>query len=277
MNNEEIIEMLKHSAGDAEPLDPARLVARGRQRRTRYRIAAGTASASVAVAGVAALGFAAAAGAGGNDVAGTAPAGSQAEVAAPVGSSSTPSGGPSTVPGRSASTERVSPAPTPKWLPGGPIGARPIGTIPRSGKVEIAKNYWFETRGTSWCITAPADGAAGTYEPFGCRRTVGNENLGDVRSPGMQGAGDRVTSVFKGDVRRVIYSSGDVYVEAKVYRLAAIPGWVLSIGDLDGLPTAQRPGGQAVFGFDAAGRLIAQFPEPRDGGPATNPLGAPRR
>jgi hypothetical protein len=36
----------------------------------------------------------------------------------------------------------------------GNLGAQPIGTIPATGKVEIAPDYWFETPGTRWCITA---------------------------------------------------------------------------------------------------------------------------
>jgi hypothetical protein len=171
------------------------------------------------------------------------------------------------------------PKPRSSWTAGGPIGAKPIGTIPVGGKVEIAAKYWFETRGTQWCITATSDSPSGTNEPFGCRGTVGNANIGDGRVPGMQASSDAdghkvVTSVFRGDARRVIYTDGDKFYEAKLYRLAAAPGWMMSVARYERPKdeSVQAVRDSYVFAYDAEGKLIAQFPSAKDGGPKTNPL-----
>ncbi|TWD82541.1 hypothetical protein FB561_3674 [Kribbella amoyensis] len=264
---------------DGPGLDPGTLMAGAKRRRARG--VAATAVASVAVASVAVGGFLAAAGDEGEpQVAG--PAGPVATPSVqpsvqPLASASASSGlpsGPETLP-RTASSQPIPKART-SWTPGGPIGAKPVGTVPIRGKVAIAAKYWFETRGTQWCITAYDATTGGTFEPLGCRGTVGNTNLGDDRVPGIQSsidaAGNKVvTSVFRGAPRRVIYTDGDRYYEAKLYRLAGIPGWTMAVATYQ--PVGSRlPADAYVFAYDDAGRVTAQFPAADQGGPATDPL-----
>jgi hypothetical protein len=264
---------------DMSGLDPARVIAGAKRRRSRNL--AMTAIASVAVAAVA-VGGSMAAGAGGGEpqVAGFGSPSGAVSSTPSVPTQPKASASPS-APGVVPSTQFSQPIPGPRssWTAGGPIGAKPIGTIPAGGKVEIAAKYWFETRGTKWCITESDDSPSGTNEPFGCRGTVGNANIGDGRVPGIQASNDAnghkvVTSVFRGDARRAIYTDGDKFYEAKLYRIAAVPGWMMAVasyeqpkGDSTGISDA------SVFVYDAGGKVSAQFPLAKDGGPKTNPLG----
>lgn len=259
---------------DTLGLNPARVIAGAKRRRSRSRAA--TAITSVAVASVAIGGLF---GVGGRDEPQVAGFGGPSGIAP-----NEPSARPTTddlrgnlVP--SAQTSQPIPRPRSKWTAGGPIGAQPIGTIPVSGRVEIAAKYWFETRGTKWCISETSKSPAEADAPFGCRGTIGNANIGDGRVPGIQSSSDAngqkvVTSVFRGDARRVIYTDGSKFYEAKLYRLAAVPGWMLAVASY------KRPTGDKVnivdsyvFTYDDRGKVVAQFPTARDGGgPKTDPL-----
>lgn len=251
IDERQVIDILRDDSFATQPgLLPDRVIEGARRRRTRHRVASGLAAA--AVAGVAAVGVVAANGIGPAVDAPAAGSGS------PTTASVTPSG---------KTTSRQTPSAKPEWRPGGAVGALPIGRIPRSGKVEIAEGRWFETVGTQWCITASdPDSPSGTIQPFGCRGTVGNTNLSPGLS-GMQISGRYVSSVFDGNLRRVLYAAGDRYYEARLYRLDGVPGWMVAAASL---PTGKSA--DAVFGYDAKGRLVAQFPGPRDGGPRTDPL-----
>lgn len=280
MNNETFgPQALRDLADDNTPgLDPARVMAGAKRRRSRNL--AMTAIASVGVASVAIGGFLAAGADGG-----------QSQVAGPGGPSGIASAAAQSTPHRPSvsstprrdvvpSTKSTQPIPKPRsnWTPGGPIGAKPIGTIPATGKVEIAAMYWFETRGTKWCITEADDSPSDTNEPFGCRGTVGNANIGDGRSPGIQSSADTdgnkvVTSVFRGNARRVIYTDGDKFYEAKLYRLAAVSGWQMSVASYEPPKDDNSPSQDMyVFAYDAEDKLVAQFPSANDGGPKTDPL-----
>jgi hypothetical protein len=271
----QVIEALRDQRYDARTLDPERVMEGARRRRRRNRAATGLASA--AVTGVAVTAFAVANGIGGP---GAVP---EPQVAGSGG----PSSATSKAPGKSTP---VKPRSDRVWQPGGSVGAKPIGTIPASGKVEISDQYWFETKGTRWCVSQK-DGPY-TNEPFGCRGTVGNANIGDGRLENLQGGnnakGERVfSSVFRSDgQRRVLYTSGNTYYEAKLYRLAGVPGWMLAVVTLPSeqeetatMPpkgqSTQSPVPQAeygVFGYDAGGKLVSRFPGVRDGGPKSDPL-----
>jgi hypothetical protein len=161
-----------------------------------------------------------------------------------------------------------------------------VGVLPANGSVEIAADVTFRTRGTQWALVSHVPGEP-TYEPFGWRATVGNANIGDGTSPGMQSMGSRqdvvVNSVFRNSkVATVVYTRDRKAWYAKVYRLAGIPGWVESNALVSaGNEPRQTPGAMtkripvtgpdphelAVFVYDAAGKLLKQFPEN-----AVNPL-----
>lgn len=255
IDERQVIDILRDDRFDTEPgLHPDRVIAGARRRRTRHRIASG--SAAAAVAGVAVIGLAVANGIG-------------PDADAPVTGSGPSSGttAPATPSVVTATKDRLPPSTTPKWRPGGAVGALPIGRIPRSGRVEIADRYWFETKGTQWCITASEPEAPdGTIQPFGCRGTVGNTNITPSLS-GLQSSGSRVSSVFAGNLRRVLYTVGDRYYEARLYRLDGVPGWMVSAA---ALPVGKHA--EAVFGYNAAGELVGRFPTAQDGGPRTDPL-----
>lgn len=160
-----------------------------------------------------------------------------------------------------------------------------VGKLPANGSVEIATDLTFRTRGTQWALVSHVPGED-TYEPFGWRATVGNDNIGDGTSPGLQsmgaGKGVLVNSVFKNQkVATVVYTRGKKAWYAKVYRLGGIPGWVesaalVSAGKTQNpVPagksvtriTSPDPDELAVFVYDAAGKLLKQFPDK-----AENPL-----
>ncbi|WP_112241735.1 hypothetical protein [Kribbella monticola] len=161
-----------------------------------------------------------------------------------------------------------------------------VGALPANGSVEIAADVTFRTKGTQWALVSHAPGEE-PYEPFGWRATVGNANIGDGTSPGIQslGSGEDVVanSVFRNSkVATVVYTRGTKAWYAKVYRLAGIPGWVESNALVDaGNQPRQTPAAGhsitritgpdhnelAVFVYDAAGKLLKQFPDN-----AENPL-----
>ncbi|MFG1626186.1 hypothetical protein [Kribbella sp. NPDC049227] len=258
-NDHQVIEALQGVQLEDGGLEGG-LVLRSAQRRRAVRIAvAGIASAAVGVA--AATAVVAAAGIGGA----AAPNGVQ------VAGSGDPSGGPSPV---ISSTKQMT-VDVRKWTPGGVIGAKPLGTIPAMGKVKVSDGYWFETKGTTWCVTESGGG-----NPFGCRGTVGNANIGDSTAPSMQTNGDKargtviITSVFRNDdARRVIYGdkgTGKFY-EGKVYRLEGVPGWTLSVGVLPWRDSTRATAYQnEAFVYNASGDLI--FPVRKGGHPIADPL-----
>ncbi|TDO33743.1 hypothetical protein EV643_1319 [Kribbella sp. VKM Ac-2527] len=148
-----------------------------------------------------------------------------------------------------------------------------VGTLPAGGEVKIAEHLYFATRGTQWAVISRVPGEP-EYEPFGWRRTVGNDNIGDGTSPGLQSVGPVTSSVFKNaKVSTVVYTRGNQAWYGKVYRLAGIPGWVESSADLTASDPEPKstPGPQgpdtSVFAYDAAGKLLAQFPDSK-----SNPL-----
>lgn len=140
-----------------------------------------------------------------------------------------------------------------------------IGTIPANRRVRIGTGTWFETQGTRWRIARQAED--GTIDPGGWRGTVGNPNIGDGRSPGIAAhssgspAVGVVTSVFRVDgVARVRYRFGGRWLDAQVYQLAGIPGWVLSVAEYR--PTSDWAMPDAVHAYDATGRTIASLDPP---------------
>jgi hypothetical protein len=160
-----------------------------------------------------------------------------------------------------------------------------VGRLAANGSVEIATDVTFRTRGTQWALISHVPGEE-PYEPFGWRATIGNDNIGDGTSPGIQsmGAGKGVVanSVFKNKkVATVVYTRGNKAWYAKVYRLGGIPGWVestalvspgkvqkqVSAGSSVTRVTGPDPDELAVFVYDAAGKLLKQFPDN-----AVNPL-----
>ena len=151
-----------------------------------------------------------------------------------------------------------------------------VGVLAANGSVEVAPEVTFRTRGMQWALVSHVAGEP-AYEPFGWRATVGNDNIGDGTSPGIQsmGSGKAVlaNSVFNNKyVATVVYTSGKKAWYAKVYRLGGIPGWVESSAVLNGAKTAkQTPGPKgdevAVFVYGAGGKLLKQFPDN-----AENPL-----
>jgi hypothetical protein len=138
-----------------------------------------------------------------------------------------------------------------------------VGTLASGREVALGDDLFFTTRGTQWAVISRVPGEP-AYEPFGWRRTVGNANIGDGTSPGIQSSGAVHSSVFKGDrVSTVVYTLGRKAWYAKVYRLAGIPGWVESSARLTVEQPTATPGPESpqasVFAYDASGRLIARF------------------
>jgi hypothetical protein len=150
-------------------------------------------------------------------------------------------------------------------------GPQAIDVLVANGSVEIAADVTFRTRGTQWALVSHVPGEQ-PLEPFGWRATTGNENIGDGTSLGIQssrsmGQAKLVNSVFKcPQAATVVYTTGKKAWYAKVYRLDGIRGWVESSAVLTGAKSAtQIPGPKgddvAVFGYDAAGKLLVQFPD----------------
>ncbi|QNE20153.1 hypothetical protein F1D05_22390 [Kribbella qitaiheensis] len=156
-------------------------------------------------------------------------------------------------------------------------GPQAVGTLAANGSVEVGAGLTFQTRGTQWALVNHLPGEATS---FGWRATVGNDNIGDGTKPGIQSTASRgtivVSSVFSSKkVATVVYTSGTKAWYAKVERLGGIPGWVGSNAVLNGAMTTKTvtrtPGltgnDVAVFVYDAAGKLLTQFPDN-----AENPL-----
>lgn len=248
IDEDQVIEALgSEPAGDG--LDPDRVIAGAHRRRTRHRLA-GAASVIAAVTAVAC--FVALGGLG--ITAGDGPVSRTSTAGTP------PTGSPS--PSLSLSTEPApygfdpyQPPKTFAWKPYGAVGARPIGRIPANRWVQILPDYWLATVGTSVCRVGPTRNPGPLPKPSECIPTIGNTNF--VKGlHNMSSLGRWTTSVFEGDLRRVLYTAYDGFIEATLYRFDAIPGWMLAAGRL---PDSLEPPAQSVFGYDAKNRLRAKF------------------
>ncbi|TWD80937.1 hypothetical protein FB561_2035 [Kribbella amoyensis] len=139
-----------------------------------------------------------------------------------------------------------------------------VGRLAAGAEVKIAPHLFFATKGTEWAVISRVPGEP-AYEPFGWRRTLGNDNLGDPSTPGIQSVGPVVSSVFQSaEVSTVVYTRGSKAWYGKIYRLGGIPGWVQSSAQLTADPAAKKsPGPQppavSVFSYDAAGKLLSKF------------------
>jgi hypothetical protein len=232
MNDDELITLLRSEPGPVDPLDPATVISGARRRRAR----------AVGVGAVASVAVVLAAGAG-----------------VVLGGHRTPE------------TQFVPPpvasAPAPVLTPSARYtfhnAEPPVGTVPAKGEVRMSDHLSFATRGTQWAVISRVPGEP-AYEPFGWRKTVGNSNIGDGTSPGIQSAGGVSSSVFRSNrVSTVVYTRGRDAWYGTVNRLAGIPGWVAVWADL-----SEATGGEvAVFAYAADGTLVGQFP-----GGAESPL-----
>ncbi|TWD80936.1 hypothetical protein FB561_2034 [Kribbella amoyensis] len=239
MNDEEIQTALRSTPADTDPLDPAKVIA-GAHRRKRIRIVTTGAIASAAVVAVAAVTVA---------TAGTSSPPPEPAIAG------TPSTSPST-PVQSSRYQFQNEEP-------------PVGTVPRDGETKIGQYTSVATKGEEWAVIVREPGQP-AYEPFGWRRTMGNENLGDPTTPGLQSVGAIYTSVFRSPTATtVIYVDGTKAWYGKVNRLAGIPGWVQASVQLDAHPTTKPgalPPNVSVFAYDRTGKLVGRF------GSAPDPL-----
>jgi len=245
MNEQDIKAELAAVTTMSEPLDPARVIA-GAHRRRRRGVAAGViasagVTAAVAVGVLAGVGT----GAGASD--------------APVATAPTPSVSTTPVSRHGYTFQNKRPA---------------VGTLSAGAEVKIGAGLYFATRGTQWAVISRQPGES-EFEPFGWRKTVGNPNLGDVTTPGVQGIGEVRSSVFKGpDAATVVYTLGRKAWYGKVYRLAGIPGWVQSSAKLSvpvgTTPSSSRgaPDRVSVFVYDGAGKLLSASGDRHD-----DPLG----
>ncbi|ONI66806.1 hypothetical protein BWI15_26785 [Kribbella sp. ALI-6-A] len=250
MNDNELRDLLRAGPDKPSPLDPSRVIAGAhRRRRTRVVLAAGFTS--LAVGAVVAGGISIFSAGGGAEPFGP-PVAGQPSVA-PSANSARPRNG--------FVFQNSRPA---------------IGQLPADASVRIAPHYSLKTRGTQWAVISQVPGEA-PYEPFGWRATVGNTNLGDGTSPGVQSLGiggksQLVSSVFNcPEAATVVYTSGTRAWYAKVYRLGGIQGWVASSAIVTGSATGSvTPGPKdeavSVFAYDAQGELLTSF------GGGKNPL-----
>jgi hypothetical protein len=146
-----------------------------------------------------------------------------------------------------------------------------VGTLAAGAEAKVGPGLYFTTRGTKWALIERIPGQPG-IEPFGWRRTVGDPNLGDPSSPGIQAADGVVSSVFKNPAAAtVVYTQGHKAWYGKVYRLAGIPGWVESSAKVSLAPPAASgydPMAVTVFVYDASGKLLSKF-----GSAKADPLG----
>ncbi|MGY4771102.1 hypothetical protein ACXC9Q_29695 [Kribbella sp. CWNU-51] len=236
MNDQDIETALGAVTTASEPLDPARVIA-GARRRRRRGVATGVASAGV-VAAVAV---------------GVLAGWSRPAVEAPVAG----------VPAPPATT-----TPAPSTPLNGYVfqNTKPaMSTLAAGAEVKVGSGLYFTTRGTKWALIERKMGQPES-EPFGWRRTVGDPNLGDPTSPGIQSADGVVSSVFKSpEAATVVYTQGRKAWYAMLYRLAGIPGWVQSSAQVP-VPAPATPAGPgtaqqavAVFVYDGAGKLLTAF------------------
>jgi hypothetical protein len=233
MNDDELITLLRSEPGPGAPLDPAKVIS-GARRRRRTRMAGAGVAASVAVVLAAGAGV---------------------------------------VLGRDGTRETqfvpppVASAPAPVLTPSARYtfhNTEPrIGTVPAKGEVRMSDHLSFATKGTQWAVISRVPGEP-AYEPFGWRATVGNANIGDGSSLGIQTAGGVSSSVFRSNrVSTVVYTRGRDAWYGTVNRLAGIPGWVAVWVDL-----SKATGGDvSVFAYAADGSPVGQFP-----GGAAQPL-----
>jgi len=136
-----------------------------------------------------------------------------------------------------------------------------VGVLAAGAQVKLGEHLYFKTRGTQWAVISRVPGEP-EYEPFGWRQTVGNDNLGDGTSPGVQGVGLLRSSVFKSSkAATVVYTVGRKAWYGKVYRLAGIPGWVESSVTTTGADATKATPGPSVsvFVYDAKGTLLTKF------------------
>ena len=233
MNDQDIQDALGAVTTATEPLDPARVIA-GAQRRRRRGAAVGV-IASAGVAAAAVVGALAGVGAG------------SGAVDAPVADVPSPS---------------VTTSPSPPAVRNGYVfqNTRPaVGTLAASGEVQTGTDLYFATRGTQWAVISRQSGQP-EDEPFGWRKTVGDPNLGDPTSPGLQGVGEVRGSVFKSPkAATVVYTQGTEAWYGKIYRLAGIPGWVESSARIPGGMDPEHSENASVFVYDQAGKLITKF------------------
>ncbi|WP_432945481.1 hypothetical protein ACQPXM_05665 [Kribbella sp. CA-253562] len=243
MNDNELRELLRPDPGEVSPLDASRVIAGAhRRRRTRAVLAAGITS--LAVGAVVAGGLSVFSAGGGNE-----------PFSPPVAGESSAATGTKAAGPQSGFVFQNAP--------------QAIGQLPAGGSVRIAPHYSLKTRGTQWALVSQVPGEP-AYEPFGWRGTVGDTNLGDGTSPGIQSLGiggksQLVSSVFKSpEAATVVYTSGQRAWYAKVYRLGGIDGWVASSAIVTGSSTASVTPGPtsdavSVFAYDAQGDLVASF------------------
>jgi hypothetical protein len=243
MNDNELRELLRADPDEVSPLDASRVIAGAhRRRRTRVVLAAGFTS--LAVGAIVAGGISVFSAGGGGEPFGP-----------PVAGQSSVTTSASSAGARSGFVFQNSP--------------QAIGQLPADGSVRIAPHYSLKTRGTQWALVSQVPGEP-AYEPFGWRGTVGNTNVGDGTSPGVQSLGiggksQLVSSVFNcPEAATVVYTSGKRAWYAKVYRLGGISGWVASSAIVTGSSTASvTPGPKSdavsVFAYDAQGDLVASF------------------
>jgi hypothetical protein len=219
--NLDIETALRELRTESSALDPARVIAGARRRRRRGVLTAVGASAGVAAVAVV----------------GVLVAQEPMAVSPPV--AATPS-------------VKVSKAPRYAFQ-----NARPaVSSLAAGAEVKIGPYLYFTTKGSKWAVISRQPGEP-AYEPFGWRQTVGNSNLGDATNPGLQIAGNVVSSVFKGPTTvTVVYTIGHQAWYGQVRRLAGIPGWVAASA---ALPAAA----QSVFAYDANGTLVGYFGDPK--------------
>jgi hypothetical protein len=241
MNDDDIRAVLRSEPPQTQPLDPAKAIAGAHHRRRVRGVTAGLV-ASTAVVAVVAVGVVSSAG-----------GSSQPPVAPPV----------STTPTTELATKSVYAFQNDE---------PPVGTLPRDGETKIANHLYFATRGTQWAVISRVPGEP-EFEPFGWRKTAGNDNIGDGRSPSMQTMGLVFSSVFRSDkARTVVYVQGRKAWYGKVYQLAGIPGWVQTSVELTGgkapeVTPGPKQNGVSMFVYDQDGKLLVQYP-----GGAPDPL-----
>jgi hypothetical protein len=237
MNDQDIETALGAVTTASEPLDPARVIAGARRRRRRGAAAGVIASGGVAMA--IAVGVLAGWG--------------TRAVEAPV----------AVVPAPPATTTPPASAPRNSYTF---QNARPaVGTLAADVEVKVGPGLYFTTHGTKWALIERKPGQP-VSQPFGWRKTVGDPNLGDPSSPGIQAADGVVSSVFKNPAAAtVVYTQGRKAWYGKVYRLAGIPGWVQSSAKISVAPLSAAgdndPMAVSVFVYDEAGKLLATLGE----------------
>ncbi|MGY4771101.1 hypothetical protein ACXC9Q_29690 [Kribbella sp. CWNU-51] len=134
-----------------------------------------------------------------------------------------------------------------------------VATLAAGAEVKIGSGVFFTTRGSQWGIIERIPGQP-VNEPFGWRKTVGDPNLGDPGTPGIQGVGEVRSSVFKSPkAATVVYTQRTKAWYGKIYRLAGIPGWVESSAQVPGGTDLRHSEDASVFVYDRAGKLIAKF------------------